>query len=192
MLYITILSESSRLYDFLPSFLPSFCFEATITVSVQSSVEWLRYHFLFSAGQRVFPFTKMSRATLRPTQPPTHWAEGFFPRGWKDRSVLIASSSAEGKNACSYASTPPYTFTACTKTNSSLLIILLYLPPHVQDWSWRHGLTGNNRLAIFGFVPVETRRRRSEHISNALPCPLQFVHVFWLLRGKRKNLSIQT
>ena len=47
----------------------------------------------------------------------------------------------------------------------------------------RHGFPGTTILA-------GTRTRRSEHISTALPCPLQFVHVLWLLKAQPQNLSV--
>jgi len=65
-------------------------------------------------GLGIFLFTTLSRTALGLTQPPIQWVPGDPSLGIKRprREDYSPQSSAEFKNAWSYASTPPYVFMA--------------------------------------------------------------------------------
>ena len=67
-------------------------------------------------GREISLFTTASRLALRPTQPPIQWVPGALSPGVKQsehEADLSTPSSAE-VNECSYTTTLPYAFTACT------------------------------------------------------------------------------
>jgi hypothetical protein len=65
------------------------------------------------AGKGFFLFASASRLALRPTQPRIHWVPGALSFGIKRpecEAGHLRPSTAEGKNAWNYTSTPQYVF----------------------------------------------------------------------------------
>jgi hypothetical protein len=65
----------------------------------------------FTAGQRIFPLTSVSRSALRPTQPRVQLGTGgLFPRKKRGRGVTLTTHPhlvPRSRMSCSYASSPP-------------------------------------------------------------------------------------
>jgi hypothetical protein len=82
-------------------------------------------------GQGIFLSTTASRPALGPTQPPIQWVPGVLSLGVKQparQADNLPLSSAEIKDAWSYASTPQYTFMAwCSVKAQAHIYFTLHL-----------------------------------------------------------------
>ena len=74
--------------------------------------------------QDIFLFSKTSRLTLGPTQPPIQCVLGLFPDGTAARA-WCQPLSTEGKNELSYTHTPPICLHGMDTENFTSFMILI-------------------------------------------------------------------
>jgi len=113
---------------------PAWLIYSTMNMEAADSSGWIILVLLPGSG-KIFPFSKMSRPALGPTQPPIQWVPripsvggggGKAVGAWGDHSL---SSSAEVKNWWSYTST--HLVCLCGMCSNNFAFTLLFVNPQV-------------------------------------------------------------
>ena len=151
-----------------------------MTVSIQSHGERHRNHFRPSAGE----FFCSPKCPERHCGQPITYSFNRRPLSWRwrGRYVLIASSSAQVKMRVALPPLPQYLNGVHHDMFRFTRYSFIFAAQCPKTRNSRHFHTSRNAHA----------QERTHWHCPALPCPLQFVQVFWLLKAKQQNLSIQT